>query len=126
MQRRTRQREAILAALQRTDRPLSPREILVEAARTVPQLGIATVYRQVTRLIEAGELREVALPGEPSRYELAGKGHHHHFRCRRCERVYELDRCPGNFRTLAPAGFLVEDHDLLLTGLCPGCRSVQA
>lgn len=125
MQRRTRQREAILAALQRTDRPLSPREILAEAGKGVPQLGIATVYRQLTRLIEAGALREVALPGEPSRYELAGKGHHHHFRCRHCERVFELDRCPGDFRSLAPDGFLVEDHDLLLTGLCPGCRSAQ-
>jgi Fur family ferric uptake transcriptional regulator len=125
LQRRTRQREAVLAALQQVDRPLSPREILGEAGRVVPALGIATVYRHLAGLLADGSLREVELPGEPSRYELAGKGHHHHFRCRRCAAVFELAGCPGDFAGLAPPGFLVEEHELFLMGLCADCQRGQ-
>ncbi len=122
LQRRTRQRDAVLAALEQADRPLSPREILSEAGQALPALGIATVYRHLAGLLADGALREVALPGEPSRYELAGKAHHHHFRCRRCAAVYELAACPGDFERLAPAGFLVEEHEFYLMGLCAGCQ----
>ena len=126
MQRRTRQSEAVLASLLLADRPLSPREILSAAGQGLPALGIATVYRHLARLLEAGELREVALPGEPSRYELAGKEHHHHFRCRRCDAVFELAACPGDFERLAPPGFRVEEHELYLMGLCAACHEGQS
>lgn len=122
MERRTRQRDAIRQALAAADRPLSPRELLAQASAELPGLGIATVYRHLMRLHGEGSLREVALPGEPSRYELAGKGHHHHFRCRACAAVFELPDCPGDFERLAPSGFLVEDHELFLMGLCGQCR----
>jgi Fur family transcriptional regulator, ferric uptake regulator len=125
MLRNTRQRNAILAAIRRTDRPLSPEEILDGARREVPGLGIATVYRHLKALCEGGELRGVALPEGGRRYEAAGKDHHHHFRCRFCDRLFEMDGCPGDLRELAPRGFLVENHDILLTGLCTGCREAQ-
>ena len=112
----------MLAALEQADRPLSPREILGEAGQALPALGIATVYRHLAGLLADGALREVALPGEPSRYELAGKEHHHHFRCRHCAAVFELTACPGDFERLAPPGFLVEEHEFYLMGLCPGCH----
>jgi len=125
MERRTRQREAIRQALAVADRPLSPQELLARASRALPGLGIATVYRHLTRLDREGALRAVVLPGEPSRYEIAGKDHHHHFRCRACTAVFELPHCPGDFERLAPAGFLVENHELFLMGLCAGCRDGQ-
>ena len=86
--RDTPQRRALRAALERADRPLSPAEALDAARRDAPGLGIATVYRNLRALVEEGWLDEVALPGAPSRYEVAGKHHHHHFRCRVCDRVY--------------------------------------
>jgi Fur family ferric uptake transcriptional regulator len=55
------------------------------------------------------------------RFEMSGGGHHHHFQCRRCQRVFEVDACPGNLAALAPAGFTVEDHDLTLYGSCRDC-----
>jgi hypothetical protein len=61
------------------------------------------------------------LPGEVARYELAGGGHHHHFQCLSCQRVFEVEACPGNLASLAPPGFTVEDHDLTLYGRCNEC-----
>lgn len=119
--RSTQQREAVESALRRAGRPLSPREVLDGAASHCPGLGLATVYRHIRALVEGGWLRPVELPGGPRRYELHGKDHHHHFHCRACDRVYEVDDCPGRLGDLAPDGFLPEAHEIILYGLCRSC-----
>ena len=121
-QRKTKQREAIRGALEESGRPMSPQEILEAAQEAVPGMGIATVYRNLKEMTGADEVQTVDLPGEPSRYEVAHKGHHHHFHCRECDRVFEVDSCPGNMKKLAPRGFRVDDHEITLYGLCATCR----
>lgn len=123
MQRKTRQRETIVEVIGRADRPLSPQEILRLASKRLPGLGLATVYRAIKDLAADGQLTTVEIPGEPPRYEIAGKEHHHHFHCRKCDRVFEMNGCPGPLRALAPKGFKVEGHEILLHGLCDRCRS---
>ncbi len=123
-QRKTQQRGAIRHALRQADRPLSPQEILDSARDSVPGLGIATVYRNVKALVGDGWLRTVDLPGAPSRYEVAGKDHHHHFHCRSCDRVFEVEECPGTLQDIAPQGFELHSHEIILYGTCDSC--VQA
>lgn len=123
MQRKTQQRQALRQAIRHADRPMSPQEILEAARDEIPSLGIATVYRNIRALLDEGWLAEVELPGKPNRYELAGKHHHHHFHCATCDRVYDIDSCPGNFRDLTPQGFQLKAHDLILYGTCSGCVS---
>ena len=122
MERATRQRAAIRDAVERADRPLSPREILDAAGRQVKGMGLATIYRAVKDGVEEGWLRGVELPGGPTRYEPAGKQHHHHFECRACHRVFEVDGCPGNIGRLAPPGVRLEGHEIVLYGLCETCN----
>jgi len=121
MERNTRQRAAILGAISRADRPLLPKEILQLAQRALPGLGIATVYRNLKALLAEGQLKVVDLPAENARFEMAGGRHHHHFQCTRCQRVFDVDACPGDLSGLAPPGFAVEDHDLTLYGRCKEC-----
>jgi Fur family transcriptional regulator, ferric uptake regulator len=121
MQRQTRQRDAIRAALAAAARPLSPQELLSAARRALPGLGIATVYRTVKALLAEGALHSVELPGAPARYELAGKRHHHHFHCRTCDGVFEVDACPAGIGRLLPRGFSLERHEIILYGLCAAC-----
>lgn len=109
--------------MEQAARPLTPQEML-EAARTqVPSISIATVYRNIKSLVESGEVVAVELPGEAARYELPSNRHHHHFHCRSCDRVFEVLNCPGDMKRLAPNGFQVESHELILYGLCADCRS---
>jgi Fur family transcriptional regulator, ferric uptake regulator len=123
MQRETRQRQAIRRAFTEAGHPLSPKE-LHEAARSFVQgLGIATVYRNLNALQEEGWIEAVELPGQPPRYEVAGKDHHHHFHCRSCDRVYEVEGCPGNVASVTPDGFQLEDHEMVLYGLCVRCAA---
>lgn len=125
MERNTRQRFAIREAIARAGRPLLPQEVLQAAQVDAPGLGIATVYRNLRQMVEQGELRAVMLPGDSARYEACDAGHHHHFQCRACLRVFEVQACPGNLSGLAPAGFTVEDHDLTLYGRCRDCATAR-
>ncbi|MCL4793335.1 MAG: transcriptional repressor [Bryobacteraceae bacterium] len=122
MIRKTRQRSAIREALETCGRPMSPDEVLALAQKKVSGLGIATVYRNLKALVEEGWLVPVELPGEPARYELAGKDHHHHFHCRACGRVFELHGCVDKLVEMVPAGFAMTGHELVLYGLCGSCQ----
>jgi Fur family ferric uptake transcriptional regulator len=119
--RKTKQRSAIREVLERAERPLSVAEVLSEAAGLVDGLGVATVYRSLSSLQGEGWLECVEIPGEPARYERAGKAHHHHFRCERCERVFDVGGCSGDVQNLVPPEFRLSGHAVTLYGVCSRC-----
>ena len=122
--RRTRQREAILAALREAKRPLAPAEIAELASESVDGLNLATVYRNLKRMTETGELSLVECVGRPARYEVAGLDHHHHFLCEVCDRLFDLHGCAGPaVDSLAPEGFEVREHHIQLSGRCSDCAA---
>jgi Fur family ferric uptake transcriptional regulator len=121
MQRNTAQRQAIQRVIREADRPLGPEEICESAKTHCPGIGIATVYRAVREMVESGELTVVNLPGDAARYEIAGQGHHHFFFCRNCKKTFNIDGCPGNLKKIIPADFTLEEHEIILYGLCDVC-----
>jgi Fur family transcriptional regulator, ferric uptake regulator len=120
--RNTRQKAAIREAFIEADRPLSPDEALEGAQRHYQALGIATVYRNIQLLVEEGWLQAVEIPGESTRYEVAGKEHHHHFQCKECKKLYELEGCIPAFKPKLPRGFRTTGHEFFLYGICADCR----
>jgi len=124
MIRQTRQRAIIRDVFENANRPLGAPEVLAGAQRHMARLGIATVYRTIKALVDEGWLVPVDLPGEPPRYELAGKGHHHHFHCRDCGKMFELNGCVDNLKRLLPPGFNISGHEVLLYGQCSTCVRV--
>lgn len=123
MDRSTRQKRAIGAVLLNHRSPLTAAEIRRHALKEVPSLGIATVYRSLKSLAADGQVVSVEIPGEPPRYERADKGHHHHFLCRECGEVFELEKCLDGIRKMAPKNFRVDDHEIILYGACAGCAA---
>jgi len=128
MERNTRQREAVLGAIERAGRALTPAEILELAQGTVARLNLSTIYRQLHALQDEARIVKVLLPGQAARFEAAcderqrhAAHHHHHFHCEACDRVYALHACPGSMQELAPAGFVVSAHEITLRGLCAEC-----
>ena len=121
VRRDTRQRRAIRHVLKHFGRPLTPEEVLDYGQRIVPSLGLATVYRNLKILAREGWLSEVQLPGGGLRYELADRPHHHHFLCRSCDQAFDVHRCPDEIEELAPDGFQVDSHELILFGRCAAC-----
>jgi Fe2+ or Zn2+ uptake regulation protein len=68
--RDTKQRAAIRDALNKADRPLNPKEILAIAQNTVPNLGIATVYRNIKTMLERKEIAAIEGSGIAPCYEI--------------------------------------------------------
>lgn len=125
MERNTRQRLAIRDAIAKEDRPLLPSEVLQLAQLDCPGMGIATVYRNLKSLVDDGSLQVVSLPNENPRFELAGHHHHHHFQCRQCQKVFDIHACVDDVAKLLPQGFVLQDHDITLYGLCQPCAPKQ-
>lgn len=121
--RKSRQREAVRKALTGAGGPLTPQELLAAAEQLVPGIGIATIYRHLNALEERGEVVRLDGFGKSGRFEAAHTDHHHHFHCMDCDRVFDIERCPGEKRIegLAPQGFVVESHEVTLYGTCVAC-----
>lgn len=121
-QRHTQQRDAILDVIRGSAGPLTVQEILKSAKRGAKGLGIATVYRTVKLLLDSHLIHPVTLSDGQTRYEAANLGHHHHFHCRSCRRVFDMDFCGVQLPNKAlPKGFKIDDHELTLFGTCPDC-----
>lgn len=125
--RSTRQRDVISRLLEEAPGPLAVGDIHERARAELPRLGIATVYRTLKLLTEQHRIHPVLLDGE-TLYEATGKGHHHHFSCTRCGKVFTLHTCPVALPsgTVYPGGFIVEAHEVTLYGHCPACAGGQS
>jgi Fur family ferric uptake transcriptional regulator len=119
--RTTKQKEAIKSVLAGEVGPLLPDEIHGLALKAVPSLGIATVYRSLKSLQDEGLVCCVEIPGQAPRYESTDRGHHHHFHCRECHAVFDLEKCVEGIKSLVPPGFRVSDHEITLFGVCKAC-----
>jgi Fur family ferric uptake transcriptional regulator len=121
MKRKTYQREAITLIFEREKRPLTIPEIVEAGREIVPSLNQATVYRNLNRLIQEGQLQKVQ-PSKPGGlYELAKAEHHHYFHCRKCNRSFEIPGCGLRQKGAVGGGFIIEDHKVFLFGVCQSC-----
>jgi methylated-DNA-[protein]-cysteine S-methyltransferase len=117
----TPQRRAILGAFAGgSTEHLSAEEVHARALRDVPELGRGTVYATLAELNELGILGSVGAP-EPVRYE-TNSAPHHHFRCRLCMRLFDVEIEPPSTATLKREGYTVERLVIAAEGICDECR----
>lgn len=121
MIRKTQQREVIRGIIFGCNRALSVNEIYDEALKSHPTMGISTVYRTLKSLLESAEIITVEIGGEAPRYEMANLAHHHHFKCRSCEKVFDIAGCLPQVSDLLPKGFKLFSHEITLFGTCAKC-----
>ena len=122
----TRQKLVLGQVFERTERPLTAIEICRLAKRRIPKLGLATVYRALRQFVSEGQIRVVEIPGVPPHYESAARHHHHFFLCQRCKQLFDLIGCVRGVGALAPRGFRVQEHEIVLYGQCAACVARSA
>lgn len=126
--RRTRQRIAIADALDTGGGFRTAQEIHEQLRSDGERVGLATVYRALQGLADAGEADVVRTPDGQAAYRKCGQaaGHHHHLICRDCGRTVEI-AIPGvedAIATLARThGFTDVGHELELFGVCDACSA---
>lgn len=119
------QQGLVIDAIRRAGRPLSAEEARDHLPAGV-RIGAATAYRAVKRGAAEGVLEAVRVNDGPTRYEPAGAAHHHHFECDRCRRVHCVRGCPAGIEKMAPEGFRLRAHEIVLRGLCRQCSGEVA
>jgi Fur family ferric uptake transcriptional regulator len=86
---RSRQREQILDILLKTEKHPTIGDIYERIRRKNPKIGLATVYRAVRVICDAGLAREVNFGDGAKRFEHKYQ-HHHHLVCLKCGRIIEI------------------------------------
>lgn len=122
--RHTEQRRLILSALGSADRAFSAQELHEHLRGADHAVGLATVYRNLGRMAEQGEIDAITRASGETSYRACAHGHHHHLICRECGRVVELHDCglaEWSRRIAAEHGFSEVEHHAELTGLCVQC-----
>lgn len=126
--RRTAPRIAVLATLQPVHGHLSVAEIRerLVASGDDDAPDLATVYRTVTTLVEAGVLHALTLEGGVTTYGVAESPHHHAV-CTRCGTIIEVpaQRLSSALEhAIEGSAFTLSDRaGLTLHGLCPDCQA---
>lgn len=125
IERNTRQKDAIHAALSGCDEFISAQELHRKLEDEGVKVGLATVYRQLNALADAGEADTVRLDGQQL-FRLCGDdGHHHHLVCKGCGKTVEIESPSESWlKGIADRhGFTIESHTLEVFGRCPDCRN---
>lgn len=124
----TKQQQAVLRCLEsRESEALSAQELAEELRREGFSVGLATIYRQLERLEEAGVVHKVNTEsGAFYLYCSHGEGRRDCFllKCQRCGRIRHLDcdHLKDLYEHLETAHhFRIDPRRTLFTGLCEKC-----
>ena len=122
--RPTRQRRTVVEALREREDAVTAQDLHATLRAAGETVGLATVYRTLTALADAGFLDTFERDGEQA-FRLCGSGHHHHHLvCETCNRVEEIDAAEVEAWVAAVArrrGYTVTAHRADIFGRCGRC-----
>lgn len=122
--RMTNQREIILQELLKSKQHLTADELYDIVRKIMPRISLATVYRNLEILSEAGIIGKLEISGRQKRFDY-DPSEHDHIYCAVCHRVDNLEvehqsLDSQNIGTLA--GYSVTGYRLEIIGICPECQ----
>ena len=123
--RPTRQRRAVAAALDTFDDFRSAQEIHDRITADGGSVGLATVYRTLGTLADAGEVDMLRTEDGEAIWRRCSETHHHHLVCRSCGATIEVEGPTVETWTRSIAdqhGFADISHTLEIFGTCRACR----
>ena len=124
----TRQRVAVLDAVGAAPHS-SAAAVLTVVSALVPGVSHQAVYDCLAHLTDAGLLRRILIDGGPAIYETRTHDNHHHFVCRACELIVDVDCAAGAAPCLDMAnatGFVIDEAEITYRGLCTTCAATHA
>ena len=122
--RNTEPRRLILETVRATDAHPTAAWVYRRVRRHLPSVSLATVYRNLRQLVDAGLVVE-RLDATGSRFD-GNTSPHHHFTCVACGRIFDLAEpsdCVVQARIARRAGFEVTRRRIEFYGRCAACRS---
>ena len=116
----TPQRLAIMKYLDENRTHPTADRIYIDLKEKNPALSKTTVYNSVETLKEHGIIQSLTISGSESRYDFENKMHHH-FLCKKCGEIIDIDiECP-NIGKMLESGHNVEEVHGYFKGICKKC-----
>ena len=117
----TKYMKKILEIVQTSYAHLTAEQVFQELRKTYPTVAMATVYNNLNRLWEAGQIRKVSVEGMPDRYDRTAR--HDHLLCQRCGKLVDVDLGDLTDRLEQQTGVSLLGYDLKLAYLCEDCKT---
>jgi len=116
-------RTHILSICMRSSTPLTVEDVAIKVGTTA---HLATIYRTLEKLVQAGLLERIDFQEGKFRYEYPHH-HHHHAVCECCGKIEDIEDSQTEItsienRVTKESGFLVTRHVMELFGLCNKCQ----
>ncbi|WP_225947312.1 Fur family transcriptional regulator [Plantactinospora soyae] len=119
----TRPRVAVLSAVH--DHPHADTDSIIRVVREdLAEVSRQAVYDVLHALTAAGLVRCFEPMGSVARYEARTGDNHHHFVCRSCGAIADVDGAVGYTACLTPvdrSGYEIDEAEVVYWGRCPGC-----
>ncbi|HIU20778.1 MAG TPA: transcriptional repressor [Candidatus Limadaptatus stercorigallinarum] len=122
--RNTRQKSAIEAAvLSSCDHPTAV-TVCERVRKEIPNISLGTVYRVLGMLTREGKVREITVPGAPSRFDKT-TSIHAHFLCTECGELTDVNVGENEFVKHAKeacGNAEITEAEIIFKGLCASCK----
>lgn len=102
-------------------------EVYEEVRKSNPHISKGTVYRNLARLCELGEICRRELPGGADGYDHTCSNHYH-ARCIECGRLFDVDMdyIPDLEQKITDShGFVFLENDIVFKCVCPACQKLH-
>ena len=120
--RHTHQKESLLSVVTGRGKHLSAEQVLAAVKQKEPNIGLATVYRNLNSLCDQGVIQKVVMDGVC--YYDGNPEPHDHFRCKICGEFTDVDTTYDESldkKMTSHLGTTVELHSVLFEGICAKC-----
>ncbi|MBQ8546812.1 MAG: transcriptional repressor [Clostridia bacterium] len=118
--RETKQKTAILEFLRSKRQHCSASQIYDAVRVKIPNISLGTVYRNLSTLLESGEIISVETSDKSVFYD--GFTHDHaHFVCQDCKNIFDFDFPSSAKIPLEEKGFMLDYERVVCYGKCPNC-----
>lgn len=126
----TPRRKAIIGFFLQSRNYFTPEEVWVALRKDFKHLGLPTIYRNLRELEDIGILIRVFRYDQRLYYAICqlGEKKHHHFICKKCGQVSEVEFC--NFDGIAEdiekkLNCKITSHFMQIEGLCSKCMEEE-
>lgn len=119
----SKQREIILNKLLEYRVHPSVEQLYQKLVEDGEKIGLATVYRNLNYLAEAGVIKRFQTFEKHERFD-GTISPHHHFRCKKCGKVFDLpSEIAGQVvQNINDKGFKTINYEIVAEGLCAECQ----
>ena len=118
------QKMAVLRAMEEAGRTHPTAEtIYALAKRHLPSIALGTVYRNLTKMAETGEVIKISVPDGPDRFD-KDISDHMHILCVKCGKIYDIEENDVKVEiNNVPDGAELIRFDVMAKCICADCKS---